>query len=99
MSNVTYFNYARARKLLKSSAVKVFVLTDPAKREVTPFNVGYDLKPAMNLQVTPEAIECIMHFKGIPQQVRIEWSAVLMIQPLTPPPGTNTPAPGQIRAA
>ncbi len=99
MSKVAYFNHARATKLLKSSSIKVWVVTDPAKKEVTMFNIGYDLKPSMNLEITPESIECVMHFKGVPQQVSIHWGAVLMVQPLTPPPGTNTPAPGQLANA
>lgn len=99
MTKLSYFMHARALRLLKDSAVTLFVITNPEKGEVTPFNVGTTLKPPMHIVIDDEKLECTMSFGGKPQRVSIGWSAVLRVDPLNPPKRPGTPAPALANAA
>lgn len=97
MGTLEYFNRYRAARLMKTSAVSMYVVTDAAAKKVTKLNVGPQLLPAMDIEIDAAGFEATMSFAGVPQRVRVEWPSVLHVEPLLPPPSGGSP--GDARAA
>jgi hypothetical protein len=85
---VTYLQFHRVRKLLRTGAVQIVVATDTG-----PVALNLGGLASRNEVLTEASLTSDFLFRGEPRRMEIPWAAVLLSQPLVPPSGPGTSPP------
>lgn len=90
---VTYLQFHRVRKLLRTGAVQIVVATDAG-----PVALNLGGLASRNEVLTEACLTADFLFGGEPRRMEIPWGAVLASHPLIPPNGPGTSPPVALAA-